>query len=165
MPFSGCGVPGGQVLLSHLVQVGELGVPIGVLAALGGLGVALQAVPQLAQQPPDHEIADPVPVLGQRGPARGSTSTSTATATSGPPGTPARSTPPTPPPDPGRASQPACDPHRDGVSAPRSRHPAAWPHSPPAHRVRGHPHPRSHHRDTPQTPARRPPPPTTTVET
>ncbi len=59
-------VPGGHVLLSHLVQVGELGVPIGVLAALGGLGVGLQAVPQLAQQPPDHEIADPVPVLGQR---------------------------------------------------------------------------------------------------
>src|SRR5664280_2439655 len=35
------------------------------------LGVGLQAVAQLPQQPPDHEVADPVTVLGQRQDHRG----------------------------------------------------------------------------------------------
>jgi hypothetical protein len=65
------------------VEVDELGVAIGMLVALGGLDVGLQAVAQLAQQPPDHEVADLVPVLSQRFvPGCAWTSTSTAAATS-----------------------------------------------------------------------------------
>jgi hypothetical protein len=54
------------VLLGPVVEVAELGITVGVLASLGGLGVGLQAVTQLAQQPSDHEIADPVPVPAER---------------------------------------------------------------------------------------------------
>ena len=53
-----------------VVEVGELGVAVEVLTALGGLGVGLQAVAPLAQQPAGHDIADrvaPVPQCpGQR---------------------------------------------------------------------------------------------------
>ena len=38
------GVPGAHVLARLVVEVGELGVPVGVLTALGGLDVRLQAV-------------------------------------------------------------------------------------------------------------------------
>jgi hypothetical protein len=49
-----------------VVEVGELGVAVGVLTALGGLGVSLQAVAPLAQQPAGHDIADHVAPLPQR---------------------------------------------------------------------------------------------------
>src|ERR1019366_1318226 len=62
-----------HVRLGLVVEVLELRVAVRVLTTLGGLGVGLQAVAQLPQQPPDHEVADPVTVLGQRprqGPSR-----------------------------------------------------------------------------------------------
>jgi hypothetical protein len=37
-------------------EVVELGVPVRVLAPLGGLGVGLQAVPELLKQPAHHEL-------------------------------------------------------------------------------------------------------------
>ena len=59
------GSPGGQVLAGLVVEVGELGVAVGVLAALDGLGVGLQAEPLLVQQPGHGVRADPVPGRGQ----------------------------------------------------------------------------------------------------
>ena len=44
----------------------ELGVPVRVLLALHGLGVALQAVAQTVQQLPDPDVTDPMPGGGQR---------------------------------------------------------------------------------------------------
>ena len=49
-----------------VVDVPELGVPVGVLASLGGLGVALQAVVGLPQQPPHHLVREPEPFVPQR---------------------------------------------------------------------------------------------------
>ena len=49
-----------------VVDIAELGVSVGVLAALDGLGVALQAVPQRpAQQPPDAVVGDSVALAAQ----------------------------------------------------------------------------------------------------
>jgi len=43
------------------------GVPVDVLAALGDLGVGLQAEPLRAQQPRHRLVADHMTVAGQRG--------------------------------------------------------------------------------------------------
>jgi hypothetical protein len=59
-------VTGGQVRLGLIVEVAELGVAVVMLGAVAGLGVGLQAVAQLAQQPAHHEVADRMPALGQR---------------------------------------------------------------------------------------------------
>ena len=58
-------IPGIQVVLRLVVEVAELGVAVGVLIALDGLGVGLQAVAPLAQQPAGHEIADLMAFLAQ----------------------------------------------------------------------------------------------------
>ena len=72
----------GQVRLGLLVEVAELGVAVGVLAALDGLGVGLQAETLLAQQP-GHGVrrrpGDP-PRSAPR-PACGSTASSSTAAT------------------------------------------------------------------------------------
>jgi hypothetical protein len=52
--------------LGLLIQVAELGVPVGVLGALQGLERALQPVALLAQQPAHGVIADPMPLGGER---------------------------------------------------------------------------------------------------
>ena len=49
-----------------LAEVAELGVPVGMLAAFGGLGVGLQAVPEPLEQPAHHKLADLMPSLSQR---------------------------------------------------------------------------------------------------
>jgi hypothetical protein len=51
-------LPSSQVLGGLLVEVAELGVPVGMLGALLGLERALQRVALLAEQPPDRVIAD-----------------------------------------------------------------------------------------------------------
>jgi len=43
----------------------ELRITVQVLATFGALGVGLQTVTTLGQQPPDHEIADPMPASPQ----------------------------------------------------------------------------------------------------
>ena len=57
----------GQVLAGLLVEVGELGVPVGVLPALEGLGVGLQAETLFVQQPGHGVRPDPVTGRGQLG--------------------------------------------------------------------------------------------------
>ena len=57
-------LPGGQVRADLLVEVAELGVAVGVLAALDGLGVGLQAEALLVQQVGHRVGADPVPLRG-----------------------------------------------------------------------------------------------------
>ena len=54
------------MLLGLLVEVAELGVPVGVLGALQGLDRALQPVALLAQQPPHGVVADRMPLGGER---------------------------------------------------------------------------------------------------
>jgi hypothetical protein len=51
--------------LRLLVEVAELGVPVGMLGALQGLGRMLQPVALLLQQPPHGVVADPMPGRGQ----------------------------------------------------------------------------------------------------
>jgi hypothetical protein len=58
--------PGGQVLDDRGIEVAELGVPIGVLAALGDLRVGLQAEPLGAQHPGHRPVRHPMPAGGQR---------------------------------------------------------------------------------------------------
>ena len=55
----------GQERFRRRVDVGELGVAIGVAAALARLAVALQAVAQVAQRLRDPLVTDPVPQLTQ----------------------------------------------------------------------------------------------------
>jgi hypothetical protein len=55
------------VRLRLLVEVAELGVAVGMLGALDGLGVGLQAEALLAQQPGHRVRTDPVPGPGQLG--------------------------------------------------------------------------------------------------
>jgi hypothetical protein len=52
--------------LGLLIQVAELGIPVGVLGALQGLERALQPVALLAQQPPHGVVADPMALGGER---------------------------------------------------------------------------------------------------
>jgi hypothetical protein len=54
------------VLDDRGVEVAELGVPVDVLAALGDLGVGLQAEPLRAQHPRDRPVRHPMPAAGQR---------------------------------------------------------------------------------------------------
>jgi hypothetical protein len=56
----------GQVLAGLLVEVAELGVPVGMLGPLLGLEGALQRVALLLEQPPDGVVADlePLPAKG-----------------------------------------------------------------------------------------------------
>jgi hypothetical protein len=58
-------VPRGQVLPGLVVEVGELGVAVGMLTAFEGLGVGLQAETLRAQQPRDRVRPDPVSGCGQ----------------------------------------------------------------------------------------------------
>jgi hypothetical protein len=51
--------------LRLLVEVAELGVPVGMLGALQGLGRMLQPVALLLEQPPHGVVADPMPGRGQ----------------------------------------------------------------------------------------------------
>src|SRR5665811_1283202 len=50
------GLAGAGVLGDQGRQVTELGVPVAMLAAFGGLGVALQAEPQRRQHPGDRPV-------------------------------------------------------------------------------------------------------------
>jgi hypothetical protein len=52
--------------LGLLVEVAELGVPVGMLGALQGLDRALQPVALLLQQPPHRIVADRMPGRGER---------------------------------------------------------------------------------------------------
>jgi methylmalonyl-CoA mutase cobalamin-binding domain/chain len=58
--------PDGEVLDDLVVEVAELGVPVDVLAALGDLGVGLQAEPQPAKHPRHRPVRHPMPAGGQR---------------------------------------------------------------------------------------------------
>src|SRR3954466_11158111 len=60
-------ITAGQVRLGVVVEVAELGVPVGTLGALEGLGVGLQAEAMLAQQPGHRVRADPVTRAAQLG--------------------------------------------------------------------------------------------------
>jgi hypothetical protein len=59
-------LPGGEMRLGLLVEVAELGVPVGVPGALQGLDRALQPVALLAQHPADGVVADRVALRGER---------------------------------------------------------------------------------------------------
>jgi hypothetical protein len=59
-------LPGGQLRPSLLVEVAELGVTVGMLAALQGLGRALQPVALLLEQPPHGVVADRMALGGER---------------------------------------------------------------------------------------------------
>lgn len=58
---------GVSVAASLLVEIPELGVPVGMLAALERLGIGLQAKALLPQQAGDGVRTDPVPLTGQLG--------------------------------------------------------------------------------------------------
>ena len=60
------GLAGASVLGDLGCQVTELGVPVGMLIAFGGLGVALQAEPERGQHPGDRPVRDGMPYGGQR---------------------------------------------------------------------------------------------------
>ena len=60
-------VAAGQVRIGLVVEVAELGVPAGMLGALDGLGVGLQAESLLPQQPGYRVRADRVTGNGQFG--------------------------------------------------------------------------------------------------
>jgi len=49
-----------------LVQITELGVPVGMLLAFQNLGVALQTESQIGEHPGHRSVTDPMPELGQR---------------------------------------------------------------------------------------------------
>jgi hypothetical protein len=57
---------GGQLLLGLLVDIAELGVPVGVLGALLGLEGALQRVALLGEQPADGVVGDLEALRGKR---------------------------------------------------------------------------------------------------
>jgi hypothetical protein len=59
-------LPGGQMGLGLLVQIAELGVPVGVPGALQGLDRALQPGALLLEQPPDGVVADRMALGGKR---------------------------------------------------------------------------------------------------
>src|SRR5918995_666687 len=58
-------LPRRQIDLGLLVQVAELGVPVGMLGTLQGLDRSLQPVALLLEQPPDGVVADWMPGRGQ----------------------------------------------------------------------------------------------------
>ena len=127
----------GQVLAGLVVDVGELGVAVGVLAALDGLGVGLQAETLFAQQPGHGVRRRPGdrPRSAQR-PACGSTASSSTAAI---PGLRAGSAPPAPAarrPTPDRSRSPSCGHRRRGAPVP------AAPPRPPARPRPGDPRPR-----------------------
>jgi hypothetical protein len=59
-------LPGGKVRPSLLVEVAELGIPVGMPGTLQGLDRALQPVALLAQQPPHGVVADRMALGGER---------------------------------------------------------------------------------------------------
>src|SRR5260370_23264693 len=58
-------LPGGDLRCHLLADVGELGIAVRVLAAFQDLGIALQRVTSLGQQPAHGVIADRMPAPGQ----------------------------------------------------------------------------------------------------
>ena len=55
-----------QTRLDDCVEIAELSVAVGVLGALLGLGVGLQAEAQAAQQIADHRAVGAMPALDER---------------------------------------------------------------------------------------------------
>jgi hypothetical protein len=111
--------PGGQGRRDGAADVAALRVAVGVLGALQGLGVGLQAATGLVQQPP-HECRRDTISLGAQllGQAPQTTSTSSAAGSSGPHASRGRPACPTPRASPGRGPRRVCARRPDHASGP-----------------------------------------------
>ena len=127
------GCPGGEVLADRGVEVAELGVPVGVLAALDDLGVGLQAEPhaRAASAPPSGPTPDAPPRSARR-PGCGSTSSSTPAATSDRRGSPDPPTPSARTSAPDRSRSASCGHRRARAPAPPAPAPPSSSRTPRA---------------------------------